>query len=256
MLAVERRACIKETVQEQKSVAVSELARRFQVTEETIRRDLKVLESQGALTRTYGGAFIQGGSINEVDVTLRETSYVEAKRQIAAQCRTLIHNGDSIFLDSSTTALEIARAVREMRLTVLTNSLLIADALSRSESIRLQVIGGILQPQSMSFLGQAALTALAPYYVDSAFVSCRSASLDRGITDSNEQSAAFRADAIRRAQRAYLVADHTKFGQTSFVQICGFEALTGIVTDQPLPPPWHWMVQERKLLLLENAPES
>ena len=251
MLAIERRACIKETIQEQKSVAVSDLARRFDVTEETIRRDLKVLESQGVLTRTYGGAFIQGGAINEVDVTLRETSYVDAKRQIAAQCLQLIRNGDSIFLDSSTTALEIARAIRDMRLTVLTNSLLIADVLSHSESIRLQVIGGVLQPQSMSFLGEAALAALAPYYVDSAFVSCRSVSLDRGITDSNEQSAAF-----RRAGRVYLVADHTKFGQTSFVQICGFDALAGIVTDQPLSAPWHWMAQERKLLLLENAPEA
>ena len=242
MLAIERRACIKETIQEQKSVAVSDLARRFDVTEETIRRDLKVLESQGVLTRTYGGAFIQG--------------YVDAKRQIAAQCLQLIRNGDSIFLDSSTTALEIARAIRDMRLTVLTNSLLIADVLSHSESIRLQVIGGVLQPQSMSFLGEAALAALAPYYVDSAFVSCRSVSLDRGITDSNEQSAAFRSDAIRRAGRVYLVADHTKFGQTSFVQICGFDALAGIVTDQPLSAPWHWMAQERKLLLLENAPEA
>ena len=237
MLAVERRACIKETIQEQKSVAVSDLARRFDVTEETIRRDLKVLEAQGVLTRTYGGAFIQGGAINEVDVTLRETSYVEAKRQIAAQCLQLIRNGDSIFLDSSTTALEIARAIRDMRLTVLTNSLLIADVLSHSESIRLQVIGGVLQPQSMSFLGEAALAALAPYYVDSAFVS-------------------FRSDVIRRAGRVYLVADHTKFGQTSFVQICGFDALAGIVTDQPLSAPWHWMAQERKLLLLENAPEA
>lgn len=154
MLAVERRACIKETIQEQKSVAVSDLARRFDVTEETIRRDLKVLEAQGVLTRTYGGAFIQGGAINEVDVTLRETSYVEAKRQIAAQCLQLIRNGDSIFLDSSTTALEIARAIRDMRLTVLTNSLLIADVLSHSESIRLQVIGGVLQPQSMSSWGR------------------------------------------------------------------------------------------------------
>lgn len=80
--------------------------------------------------------------------------------------------------------------------------------------------------------------------------------LDRGITDSNEQSAAFRSDAIRRAGRVYLVADHTKFGQTSFVQICGFDALAGIVTDQPLSAPWHWMAQERKLLLLENAPEA
>ena len=114
----------------------------------------------------------------------------------------------------------------------------------------------MLQPQSMSFLGEAALAALAPYYVDSAFVSCRSVSLDRGITDSNEQSAAFRSDAIRRAGRVYLVADHTKFGQTSFVQICGFDALAGIVTDQPLSAPWHWMAQERKLLLLENAPEA
>lgn len=158
-----------------------------------------------------------------MDVTLRETSYVEAKRQIAAQCLQLIRNGDSIFLDSSTTALEIARAIRDMRLTVLTNSLLIADVLSHSESIRLQVIGGVLQPQSMSFLGEAALAALAPYYVDSAFVSCRSVSLDRGITDSNEQSAAFRSEAIRRPDGYIWWRITAKFGQTS---LCRSAALT------------------------------
>lgn len=92
--------------------------------------------------------------------------------------------------------------------------------------------------------------------MDSAFVSCRSVSLDRGITDSNEQSAAFRSDAIRRAGRVYLVADHTKFGQASFVQICGFDALAGIVTDQPLVRPVALDGAGAQAPLLENAPEA
>ena len=79
MLAVERRAFIKEAVLEKKSVIVSELSRQFEVTEETIRRDLKVLEAEGVLTRTYGGAFVQVGVIKDVDVSLRETVHVENK---------------------------------------------------------------------------------------------------------------------------------------------------------------------------------
>ena len=112
MLAVARKTQIKDILLEKKSVTVVELSKRFSVTEETIRKDLQQLENEGFLSRTYGGAFIQDGALNDIDLTLRETAYVESKEAIADKCAELIHHGDSVFLDASTTAtfLEIGRA--------------------------------------------------------------------------------------------------------------------------------------------------
>ncbi len=252
MLAMERKARIKTLVMKNKSVIVSQLAREFSVNEETIRRDLKALEKEGVLTRTYGGAFVQNGVINEVELSLRQTAYVENKRRIAARCMSVIHNGDTILLDHSTTALEIARAAEKMEITVLTNSLLIADQLADQGQIRLILIGGEFDAKNRCFSGNAMLDALDSYYVDTAFISCRSLHLDHGVTDSSEQSAAMRRKMISRAERAYLAADHTKFDRTSFVRICGLEKLSGIVTDTPVPERWHSAAEALCFRLLDT----
>lgn len=151
MLAVTRKSEIKDIVLEKKSVTVTELAKIFSVTEETIRRDLKQLESEGFLTRTYGGAFIQDGVENNIDLSIRETAYLKNKQAIASRCRELIHNGDSIFLDSSTTTLTIAKAISDMRLTVVTNSLMIINELCDKANIHLIAIGGQLYSEGKSF---------------------------------------------------------------------------------------------------------
>lgn len=253
MLAMERRARIKTRVMENKSVIVSQLAREFSVNEETIRRDLKALEKEGVLTRTYGGAFVQNGVINEVAVSLRRTAYVENKRCIAAQCVPLIHNGDTIFLDHSTTSLEIAKAIGEMEITVLTNSLLIVDWLAEKSKVQLIVIGGAFDAKDRCFSGNAMLDALESYYVDTAFISCRSLHLNHGVTDSSEQSAAIRRKIISRAEQTYLVTDHTKFDKTSFIRICGLEEINGIVTDMPMSEMWYSVGKKLGLKLLDTS---
>jgi DeoR/GlpR family transcriptional regulator of sugar metabolism len=86
MLPIERKNSIKELLTERKSVTVSELSKLFNVTEETIRRDLNLLKGEGVLTRTYGGAFIQEGTLNEINYSLRETDHVESKKNIAKKC--------------------------------------------------------------------------------------------------------------------------------------------------------------------------
>ena len=102
MLAVARKTKIKDLLLEKKSVTVTELSKKYNVTEETIRRDLQQLENEGFLTRTYGGAYIQDGVLNDIDLTLRETACVESKEAIGIKCTELIHHGDTIFLDAST----------------------------------------------------------------------------------------------------------------------------------------------------------
>ncbi len=238
MLAVTRKNKIKDILIERKSITVTELSKTFDVTEETIRRDLKFLEDEGFLTRTYGGAFIQSGVENNVTVELREVAYTKSKDAIAKECRKLIHNGDSIFLDASTTSLFVARAVSDMRLTVVTNSLLIIDQLTELDNIRVVCVGGTLSRDHKAFQGNATIQALDDLYLDKTFMSCRSLSMEHGITDSSEGMAMIRQKLLKRSNEIYLIADYSKFDKTSFIHICDFDNLTGIVTDKVLNQEW------------------
>lgn len=238
MLAVTRKNRIKSILNEKKSVTVGELSKTFSVTEETIRRDLKMLEDEGFLTRTYGGAFIQSGVENVVDVEIREVAYTKSKTLIAEKCQQIIQNGDSIFLDASTTAYFISKAICNMRLTVVTNSLLVINELSNFKSIRLVCIGGTLSRNNKAFQGYQTLQLLDSLYLDKTFMSCRSLSIENGVTDSSEGIAAIRKKLISRSSETYLIADYSKFDKTSFIHVCNFEDLTAIVSDKELNPIW------------------
>ncbi|SET25243.1 transcriptional regulator, DeoR family [Natronincola peptidivorans] len=251
MLAVTRKEKIKDIILEKKSVMVSELSKKFSVTEETIRRDLKALEDEGILVKTYGGAYIQDGVQNDINVNIRESLFVDNKEKIATKCADLINHGDSIFLDASTTSLAISSKIRSKRVTVITNSLKIANSLSESESIRLMVIGGILDPQSMSFLGRNTINSMQHYYVDKAFISCRSISMDFAVTDSNEQQAEVRQLAIKRSNHVYLVVDHTKFNKTSFTNICFFHDINTLLVDTALDQEWKAFLTEHQVEIIE-----
>ena len=255
MLAITRINEIKELIRQQKSVLVSDLAPRFGVTEETIRRDLKKLEDEGLVIRVYGGAYSTDGVQNDVNVTLRETILVDEKKLIAQRCLPFIANGDSIFLDCSTTALQLAALLSRYTLTVITNSLKVADCLAPHRDIRLVLIGGALHATSMSFLGQSATTALAGYYVDKAFVSCRSLSIKNGITDSNEDQSAVRRLAIRLSDQAFLLVDHTKFGQTSFSKVAELTEVSTVITDFPVAPTWREYFLNHHIAYLDGSQE-
>lgn len=247
MLAVTRKAKIKDLILEKKSVTVAELAVEFSVTEETIRRDLKFLEDEGFLTRTYGGAFIQDGVENEVNLDIRETVYIDSKEAIAKRALELIHNGDTIFLDSSTTAYYIAKVICDMNLTVLTNSLLVVDLLAKYENIRLISIGGQFSHKSKSFVGRSTQKNLNDYFVDKTFMSCRSLSMKHGITDSNEETAIVRQKLLERSNTVYIIADFSKFDKTSFINICNFKSIQAVLTDKDLNSSWKAFLEENNV---------
>lgn len=251
MLAITRKQKIKDIVLEKKCVTVNELAKEFSVTEETIRRDLKSLEEEGILIRTHGGAFIQTGVENLIDVDIRSTVYTESKEIIAKKCCEMINNGDAIFLDNSTTAYFIAKVIMNKRITLVTNSLNIINLLVDKENIRLIAIGGLYSKPEKAFYGIAASKALREYYVDSAFISCRSLSIENGITESNDKWAEMRCTAIERSKNTYIVADYTKFEQTSFMKICGFDSITGIITDRKLSETWHEAMTKYNISIIE-----
>ncbi len=251
MLAVARRNQIRELLLEKKSITVVELSEAFGVTEETVRRDLQLLENEGFLSRTYGGAFITEGVLNEVDLKLRETAYLGSKEKIAAECASLVHHGDTVFLDASTTAAVVAKALRSLRITVVTNSLMVVDQLKDMENIHLILIGGTYSPKSKAFNGGMTLKELRNYYVDKAFMSCRSVSMEHGITDSNEEIAQLRQLLLSASQQVFLIADRSKLGKTSFVHICDFEEIDALISDYSFSEEWRSFLAEKAVTLYE-----
>lgn len=251
MLPIARRNKIKEIITEKKSVIVAELATSFKVTEETIRKDLQQLEEDGFLTRTYGGAYISDGVENDVDINLREHIQVEGKQRIAERCLSYINNGDSIFLDASTTSLYIASNLGDKRLTVTTNSIKIMNLLGSNPNIKLIIIGGHLEHPSMSALGRHAELSMHNYFFDAAFISCRAINMIHGITDSNEQQAEIRKIAIEHSNHTYLVADYTKFDRTAFTKICDFNNIEMLIVDKRLSSEWQEHLKNFNITLIE-----
>jgi DeoR/GlpR family transcriptional regulator of sugar metabolism len=201
-----------EAVVEHGSVQVPRLAADFDVSQETIRRDLDRLAHLGLVIRTRGGAIAPGSSLTERDLQIRARENRQEKRAIArVVVERLVSDGISIGLDSGSTTLEIARALRGRSVTVVTNSLPAINELAGTDAT-VVVLGGTFQARSMSVVG--AMTE-------------RAADLE-----AIEVKRAF----IRRASRAYAVVDHTKLGRTAFSTICESTELSGLVTDDGADP--------------------
>ena len=247
MLAITRREMIREQLKEHKSVQITELAELLQVTRETIRRDLRTMEKDGELIRTHGGAYILDGVQNDIDISTRQFLRVPEKEIIASKCARLIQNGDYIFLDDSSTAWFIARAIMHRKAAVLTNSLEILNLLSASSSIRLFAAGGEYSSAGRSFSGSSAVWCLEHYHVDKCFLSCRSVSLESGLTDTNDTDAMIHKLAIRHSNEKYLAIDNSKLNRSSFSQIAPLNVLDGIIMDCDFPEEWIRFLQEHHI---------
>ncbi|NCB92284.1 MAG: DeoR/GlpR transcriptional regulator [Clostridia bacterium] len=232
MLALERRNLILEKLQEEKRVVVSELSQLYNVSEETIRRDLEKLEVEGYAIKSYGGAVINESTSIEMPFNVRKNRNVLAKQKIAELAAQMIQDGDHIMLDASTTAVFIAKAIKDKeRLTVITNSIEIMIELSDISGWNIISTGGIMKEGYLALLGSRAEDAMQSYYVDKAFVSCKAVDREMGIMDSLELFAHAKQTMMKSAKEKILVVDHTKFDSTAFSRISNVQELTTVVTD-------------------------
>ena len=146
MLAIDRRNDIMEQIRQEGSVRVTDLSEKYDVTEETIRRDLEKLENEGRVTRTYGGAVLNKGTKEDLSINIRETFNQEGKNRIARKICELIHDGDSLMLDASTSTMFVARHLKDKRgITVITNSLRVPVELASDSDAEIIVAGGTLE---------------------------------------------------------------------------------------------------------------
>ncbi len=239
MLAVERRKKILELLRQQGIVTVMDLSSQFEVSEETIRRDLQKMENSNGIARTYGGAYITKAVHGDIPIRIREGMCLEGKETISSIADDLILDGETVILDSSTTALHIAERLKSGRhVVVITNAIKVAITLAESDGVKVVCVGGTLRGSQLSFVGPAAEKSLGGYYADKAFVSCTGVDIANGVTDSDEQEAEIRKRMLEQAQKKYLIADNTKLGKTSFSLISHIDAIDGLITDKKPSEEW------------------
>ncbi|KLU62910.1 glucitol operon repressor [Peptococcaceae bacterium CEB3] len=234
MLAEERRKKIVEKLDEGGSVRVSQLAGIFQVTEETIRRDLEQLEKDGYLTRTHGGAVKSTLDQQEIAFYIRNMRNREEKQAIGKKALEFIEPGEVIALDASTTALQVARLLRENPIkdvVVITHALKVIMTLADVPDLTVISTGGVLQQRTMSFVGPLAENSLSTYNIKKAFISCKGITLEEGIMESTDLQARIKEQIIKVAKEVYVLVDHEKFGQTALATVGPINAASWLITD-------------------------
>lgn len=239
MLAIERRNLILEKLQEDKKVVVSELSHAYEVSEETIRRDLEKLEKDGFAIKTYGGAVINENNNIDLPFVVRKNTNVIGKQKIAELIAAMIHDGDQIMLDASSTAVFVAKNIKTKKnITVITNSIEILLELSDVSGWKVLCTGGTMKEGSLALLGHQTEKMLSSFHVDKAIVSCKGIDITKGVTDSSESFAQTKKMMLNCAFKKILAIDSSKFDRIAFTQIGELTDLTMVVTDKMPDEKW------------------
>lgn len=239
MLAIERRNEILAKLQEEKKVVVSDLSQFYQVTEETIRRDLEKLEKEGLAKKTYGGAVLNESFNMDLPYTVRKKANVIGKQYIAEQVSQMIEDGDHIILDASSTALFVAKRMKEKKnITIITNSVEILLELSDRSGWKILSTGGQLKEDGLAFVGCQAERMIRAFHVDIAVFSCKGIDIEHGVTDANESDAQIKKMIGKAAKKKILAVDSSKFDRISFTEVCELTDLDMVVTDREPDERW------------------
>jgi len=213
------------------AVRTIDLAGRFSVTDETIRRDLEVLDSQGHLVRTHGGAIAVNHPGRSLGIGEREVRNIDLKKRIARAAGEYLQPRDVIYLDGSSTALEFARIIPPLDLTVLTNAHRVIETLSGREGVEVIGTGGRFDSLNHCYGGAMACQAVGRYRLSTAFFSGNGIDPHRGISESDEDQADLKAFVLRFAERAVFLADSTKIGVRSTYFFADLNRIDVWITD-------------------------
>lgn len=239
MLPIERRNEILSRLMLDGKVVVSDLSVLYNVTEETIRRDLDKLEKEGLAKKTYGGA-VKTDNLNvDLPYTIRKQTNVDGKKYIAEIIGAQIEDGAHILLDSSTTALFTVKTIyNRSNITLVTNSVEILVDTPTKNDWKIISTGGELIQSSLSLTGHRAENAISSYHADIAVISCKGIDMVMGLTDTSDQNAQVKRAFISSAKKVLLGVDSSKFDKISFVRFSDFTGVSAVVTDKEPSEEW------------------
>ena len=230
MIADLRRNKIVAMIKNETHMTCKDLSHIFNVTPETIRRDLAYLNEKGLLVRTHGGAMAVADELQPAE--LRRLENLEQKESIARSAASLIADNDAIYLDGGTTTCLMCDSIpKEKNLYVITNSKNCVDSLFDKQNINLVSTGGMFRKKTMVFVGNSAQETLKSFALSKAFISAIAVSPKFGVMDSHEDEAQLNRIAINNAKEVYLLVDSTKFSKIAYINVCSLDKVTAIITD-------------------------
>lgn len=242
MLVEQRYQKILDLMQDDGSVRVSKLKREMDVSAETIRRDLEHMEAAGLIRRTRGGAFLnkkqrhseEGSSYTPFGI--RSNENIENKQKIAEYAATFIKEGQSIALDSGTTAFALAKVIKKRfhALTIITNSWAILNELADAEGLTLIATGGVYKPDEKAYVSDMAGMIFSKLSINTFFLTTCGISADKGVTYQRMDEIIVQEKMMEASERTIVIADSSKLGVNSLVKMCDIDKIDTIITDSEI----------------------
>jgi len=231
----ERIEKIEEYIYKNKTVTLNQLCEIFNVSKNTIRRDIDEIVSNSSIKKIYGGVSAPIGkelsSFND-----RNVQNISSKKRIGAFASTLISDGDIIFIDSGTTTRHMFEGIKNKNnLTILTNNLELINSAIPYDGLRIISLSGTLNRKTMSFTGPSAADVLQNYNITKAFMASTGISMLSGATNASLEECVIKKAVIARSKTKYLLIDRSKFDVTALMTFCSLELIDGIITDAKPP---------------------
>jgi len=236
----ERRQSLLDLLRKQPGLRVPEIARMLNVSDGTIRNDFNALEVEGRLKRVHGGAVLtEKNQFQNNSFVRRYNQNVAAKLAIAREAALLVENGNSIFLDASSTCFYLARALSERtKLRVMTNGFEVARELAQNASNSVILVGGVVNNDSSSVTGLLSEQIIAEMHSEKAFFSCSGFSIERGMTEVHFEEAQLKRRAIESSQQVIALIDSSKFGKEDLTPFARPDQITYLLTDSVIANEW------------------
>jgi DeoR/GlpR family transcriptional regulator of sugar metabolism len=248
----DRLSLIRQHLYSHGPATVQELADATGASLATLRRDLSALEAEGAIDRTHGGARLAQGSSIEVSFDVRETEHIADKRAIADAAYRLLRPHSTIFLDSGTTVLQLARRLKlePIPLVVFTNGLAVAQELLSATRVRVMLLGGLLRPDNASVVGPQAEAMLERLHFDQLFMGVSAVADDGMIYSVDVSEASLNEKMLARSSERIILADASKFGGVATYAVAPLKAASTVISNSALAAQWEQSLRQAAVNLI------
>lgn len=234
MLPIERQNKFLELLSTKDVITISEFITEFDISIETVRRDLSILEKQNKIEKVYGGARIKDATFGEPTMENRMVNNLLQKESIGKKCSEFINDGDCIFIDSGSTTYHIAKSIiNKKRLTIITNSIPVLNQLINTEH-EIIIIGGKVRHNERSIVSYDYIFNFSQLNIQKSFICAGGITVENGISDFNMQEAVIRKTIIERSREVFVAADSRKFGRDVTINIAPISKIDYIITDSNL----------------------
>ena len=256
--STQRRQTLLDLLRKQPGLRIPELSKELDVSEGTIRNDLNALEEEGRLKRVHGGAVLtEQNQFQNNSFVRRYNHMVAAKLAIAREAALLAHDGDSVFLDASSTCYYLARALSERaKLRVMTNGFEVARELAQNTSNSVILVGGVVNNDSSSVTGFLSEQIIAEMHIEKAFFSCSGFSVARGMTEVHFEEAQLKRKAIESSQQVIALIDSSKFGKEDLTPFARPNQITHLFTDSAIGNEWKTRLERANISFTACAEDS